>query len=276
MVRYNPELPLVDTRSFEVFKKSHFKSATHLPWPELQQRINELPAKPAQLQLVAESHCLEDAQTFLIEKGYEVEWCLSASDYRSLVQKSPGLAVSGIESRVLWSPSPLIEAFVKKYVDYSLLDTAPRALDIGCGGGRDAVYLSMHGWQITGIDHKETVLQRARQLANFHQQDIDWKACSVKTQGCLPSQPVDLIVVIRYLNRSLFDTIKALLKPNGYVVFQTFVEGVEAFGSPKNPNYILKKGELAQTFEDFRIIVDRIDLLNDGRPVASFIAQKIK
>jgi len=276
MVRYNPKLPLVDARSFEAFQESHIKAATHLPWPELKQRMNELPARPAKLQLLADNLYLEEAQSFLTKKGYEVKWSLPASDYQSFVKNSPGLAVSGTESYVLWSPSPLVEAFVTEYADTPLSGANLSALDIGCGGGRDAVYLSMKGWDVTGIDHKETVIQRAKQLANFHQQNIDWKTCSVKIPGCLPCQPVDLIVVIRYLNRELFDAIKALLKPKGYLVFQTFVEGVEAFESPKNPNYILKKGELAKTFEDFCIIVDRIDTLNDGRPVASFIAQKIK
>lgn len=275
MMGYNLDLPLVDTRSFEAFKESHFKSATHLPWPELKLRLNELPARPAKLQLVADDANLQTTQLFLTEKGYEIEWSLSGQEYQTLIQNSPGLAVSGTESRVLWSPSPLINAFITKYIENSS-KTRPLALDIGCGGGRDAVFLSMNGWQVIGIDHKESVIQRAKQLAKFHQQDIEWKTCSVKTTGCLPSQPVDLIVVIRYLNRALFNTFKTLLKSGGYVVFQTFVEGVEVFGSPKNPNYILKKGELAKTFEDFRIIVDRIDTLDDGRPVASFVAQKIK
>ncbi len=60
----------------------------------------------------------------------------------------------------------------------------------------------------------------------------------------------------------------------GLLVFQTFVEGVEAFGSPKNPNFILKKGELAKSFADFRIIIDKIETLKDGRPVSSFVAQR--
>ncbi|QBZ83150.1 Ubiquinone biosynthesis O-methyltransferase [Hydrogenovibrio crunogenus] len=273
---YNPDLSLVDTRSFDAFRESHFKLATHLPWPELKFRLNELPARPAKLQLVADEINIQDVQQFLMEKGYEVVWCVSDLQYLAVIQNLPGLAVSGTESHVLWSPSPLIEEFLTNYVEHSFSNTTPVAIDIGCGGGRDAVYLSMNGWQVIGIDHKEAVIQRAKQLAKCHQQQIEWKNCSVNTAGCLPSQSVDLVVVIRYLNRALFDTFKTMLKPEGYVVFQTFVEGVEAFGSPKNPNYILKKGELAKTFEDFHVIVDRIDTLDDGRPVASFIAQKIK
>lgn len=35
------------------------------------------------------------------------------------------------------------------------------ALDLGCGTGRDAVYLATHGWQVTGVDLVPQALDRA-------------------------------------------------------------------------------------------------------------------
>ncbi len=81
-------------------------------------------------------------------------------------------------------------------------------------------------------------------------------------------------MVMRFLNRDLYAQIKQMIKPGGWIVFQTFSAGVEQFGSPKNPNFILQENELSQVFADFQIITDRIDEIADGRPVASFIAQK--
>ncbi len=83
----------------------------------------------------------------------------------------------------------------------------------------------------------------------------------------------DLIIVIRYLNRNLFKWIKTHLRPGGYIVFQAFAEGVQEFGSPKNANFIIQQGEFSKTFTDFNVMVDRIEKLSDGRPLASFIAQ---
>ena len=39
------------------------------------------------------------------------------------------------------------------------------ALDIGCGGGRDAIYLAGQGWTVTGVDVVPRALDLARQRA---------------------------------------------------------------------------------------------------------------
>ena len=39
------------------------------------------------------------------------------------------------------------------------------ALDVGCGEGADAVWLALHGWDVTAVDLSEVALERARALA---------------------------------------------------------------------------------------------------------------
>jgi SAM-dependent methyltransferase len=58
-----------------------------------------------------------------------------------------------------------------------LLDTglAPgRALDIGCGTGRDAVYLTKKGWKVTGVDFADEALVKARQRAAQEGAEVQW------------------------------------------------------------------------------------------------------
>jgi len=43
--------------------------------------------------------------------------------------------------------------------------TPGRALDLGCGGGTQAIYLAQHGWQVTGVDYVGRALERARYRA---------------------------------------------------------------------------------------------------------------
>jgi len=40
-----------------------------------------------------------------------------------------------------------------------------RALDLGCGSGTNAVYLSRHGWDVTGVDLVGRAIARARDRA---------------------------------------------------------------------------------------------------------------
>ncbi len=40
-----------------------------------------------------------------------------------------------------------------------------RALDLGCGPGRQAIYLAIHDWQVTGVDYVARALETARRRA---------------------------------------------------------------------------------------------------------------
>lgn len=54
-----------------------------------------------------------------------------------------------------------------------------RALDIGCGHGRNAVYLATHGFQVEAIDVSATALQWARERAAEAKVDVAWRQQSV-------------------------------------------------------------------------------------------------
>ena len=60
-----------------------------------------------------------------------------------------------------------------------------RALDVGCGSGRDAVYLAKHGWQVTGVDFADTGLKAARQRAQEESVEVQWVKGDVTELGGL-------------------------------------------------------------------------------------------
>jgi SAM-dependent methyltransferase len=49
-----------------------------------------------------------------------------------------------------------------------------RALDLGCGTGRDAVHLAQQGWTVTGIDGVTQALSEARERATSAGVDVNW------------------------------------------------------------------------------------------------------
>jgi SAM-dependent methyltransferase len=49
-----------------------------------------------------------------------------------------------------------------------------RALDIGCGTGRDAVYLTQEGWAVTGVDAVPQALDAARERGKTAGVEVEW------------------------------------------------------------------------------------------------------
>src|SRR6266705_6723700 len=64
-----------------------------------------------------------------------------------------------------------------------------RALDVGCGTGRDAVYLAKRGWQVTAVDIVDTAIARARQRAAHEGVEVQWVAGDVTALGGLGLGP---------------------------------------------------------------------------------------
>ena len=88
-----------------------------------------------------------------------------------------------------------------------------------------------------------------------------------------PSSAFDLVVCVRYLQRSLFTEISRLLRPGGMVVYETFTQAQLDFaGGPSNPAYLLSQGELHDAFPELRVLFYRE--LRAGQGIASLAAQK--
>jgi SAM-dependent methyltransferase len=49
-----------------------------------------------------------------------------------------------------------------------------RALDVGCGSGRDAVYLAKRGWQVTAVDLVDAAIAKARRRAAQEGAEVEW------------------------------------------------------------------------------------------------------
>jgi hypothetical protein len=60
--------------------------------------------------------------------------------------------------------------------------------------------------------------------------------------------------VANYLHRPLFAAIAAALAPDGVVIYETFAEGNERFGRPRNPDFLLRRGELLDVFAALTIV----------------------
>lgn len=74
-------------------------------------------------------------------------------------------------AELVWSAAP------NRFVVSELTGMRPgRALDLGTGEGRNAVWLAEQGWTVTGIDFSQVGLDKGRRLAASRSVNVDWIA----------------------------------------------------------------------------------------------------
>lgn len=96
---------------------------------------------------------------------------------------------------------------------------------------------------------KELLQSGLPQNAAFRQMDLETPEP--------PSFGVDafgVVLVFRYLHRPLISVLRACLAPGGMLVYETYMEGQEAYGKPRNPDHLLRRGELAAWFGDWEVL----------------------
>ncbi|MBC79449.1 MAG: hypothetical protein CMQ33_01275 [Gammaproteobacteria bacterium] len=134
-----------------------------------------------------------------------------------------------------------------------LISANDRALDLACGMGQNSLWLARQGLVVDSWDVSEVALNKLRQACTpdltIHTKQVDITAAS------LARNTYDLIVVVRYLNRSLSQAIIKALRPDGLIFFQTFTLEKETTGSPSNPDYLLQPNELLSMFAALRVLV---------------------
>lgn len=128
-----------------------------------------------------------------------------------------------------------------------------RALEVACGSGRNARLLALNGYRVECIDCSHDALLACRQnLACSHGPFAGIEA-DLETFP-LPNRRYQVAVNVRYLQRSLWPALKAALSDLGVIIFETFLRDQMAIGHPKNPAFLLERGELARGFADFEIL----------------------
>lgn len=119
------------------------------------------------------------------------------------------------------------------------LITRGRVLDLACGSGRHARFFMNRKIQVVAVDREPQDIPGARFLRTDLEDGSPWP---------LPGEQFEGVVVTNYLNRRIFPDIMRALKPEGVLIYETFMLGNERYGRPSNPAFLLRPGELLQAF----------------------------
>lgn len=139
----------------------------------------------------------------------------------------------------------------------SVLPKSGKALDLACGLGKNTLFLAQGNLDVTALDGSTTGLERLRKTAQEHgldqrimirQADLD--------HYILPDACFDLILVVRYLNRTLLPNITSALKPGGVLVYKTFNRNILKRRPGFNLAYTIETMQLIEAFSLLELVVD--------------------
>ena len=166
-----------------------------------------------------------------------------------------------------------------------------RVLDIGCGEGKDAVFLARNGYRVSAFDISDAGLNKARQLAHACCTHVDLFRADLLDYH--PDASFDIVFssgVLHYLpfdhRKDFFERLKASTAPHGLHVMNVFVHKPFIAPAPDAEESELVEpwlsGELFSYYHDWRFHLQQetiFDCISGGMPhqhcMVRMIAEKV-
>lgn len=178
-------------------------------------------------------------------------------------------------------------AFVKECLP--LLPKGGSLLEVAMGEGRNAVYLAEQGFRVTGVELAPAGLKKAEGLAKERHVRAEHAELSGPKRApnsaslllvqsdleaaLLPAGPFDIVVCVNFLLRRLLPAIPRVLRPGGFLLYETYTIDQLGFeGGPRSPEYLLQPGELREVFSGLNLLFYRE--CKAGKGIASLLARK--
>jgi SAM-dependent methyltransferase len=147
-------------------------------------------------------------------------------------------------------------------------------LDVACGRGRHTLFLAERGWRVHAVDHDAATLGELRRVGKTGLLGEVTTECLDLERGnpTLGDGLYDAVIVFNYLHRPLMPAIVKAVRPGGGVlIYETFTVEQAARGRPRNPDFLLRDGELPTLVAPLRILRAR-EGDHEGNLVAAVVA----
>jgi len=143
------------------------------------------------------------------------------------------------------APSPWVLRFA------ALIAPHGTVLDVAAGHGRHTRALRALGFGVLAADVDVAGLADLRTDSGVVISQLDLETGAWPFVG----RQFDAIVVTNYLHRAHFAHYKEALANDGVLIIETFGQGNELLGRPRNPEFLLRPGELLEAFSSSLQIV---------------------
>lgn len=140
-----------------------------------------------------------------------------------------------------------------------------RALDLGAGEGRNAVWLAQQGWDVTAVDFSDVGLAKARQLAAAAGVEVA-TVCADVGEYQPPAAGFDLVAVL-YLHlpeprrRAVHAGAARATAPGGtlLVVGHDATNLTDGYGGPQDPEVLFSPDEVVGDLATSGLLVERAE-----------------
>ena len=207
----------------------------------------------------------------LTEDGEEVaSYIFEAGADNPMVQPQAWHRVEALTDDVEWFLEFYCEPkdyFPKKYnsnpVHSEVLEAMEslspgKALDLGCGQGRNALFLAQHGFEVTAVDQNELALEILQSIVE--QEDLEMTVGLYDINSANLKQSYDLIVSTVVLMFLQADRIPAIIRnmqdqtnPGGYNLIVCAMD-TEDYPCQVPFSFTFKEGELADYYKDWELV----------------------
>ncbi len=159
--------------------------------------------------------------------------------------------------------------FVKFLEDNENLFKEKKALDLGCGEGRYALYLAKNGFDVTAIDFSSVAINKLKRIVDEQNLPIKSDVVDVSTYHFVPNsfELVVAVTIIDHLGKDVQEKvvngIKCCLKKNGVAFIRVLTTEDPGYNKQSDNQvsetsggieYYFEKNELLNMFLDFQII----------------------
>jgi len=138
------------------------------------------------------------------------------------------------------TPSAWVQRFVARVPN---LDN-DKVLDVACGNGRHTRLFLDAGYKIVAVDQNIAGIQTL-----IHHPNLTVLKADLESKNGWPflNQQFSGVIVTNYLFRPILNDIVSAVGPGGVLIYETFATGNEQYGRPRNPDFLLREGELIET-----------------------------